>query len=124
MLFPSENRAGETIMVVDFRHGLARVAEAAKLDPSRITAKTFRHTYTAARLQSLDNGEPVSLYTVQRELGWGSLAMVERVYGHLGQTRDRTEGVVYLPTPKQGQWQGQTTGAGRRPPTEAPPETP
>jgi len=97
LLFPSTNRAGATIMVRDFRKALAVVAKAAKLDTARITPKVFRHTYCAARLQSLDNGQPVSAWTVKTELGHGSLAMVERVYGHLGQTRDRTEGVEYLP---------------------------
>jgi len=97
LLFPTTNRAGETVMVRDFRKALATIAKAAKLDPARITPKTFRHTYCAARLQSLDGGSPVSAWTVKAELGHGSLAMVERVYGHLGQVRDRTEGVEYLP---------------------------
>jgi len=53
------------------------------------------HTYTAARLQSLDGGAPVSEYTVARELGHGGHAMIRRVYGHLGQVRHRSEHVEY-----------------------------
>jgi integrase len=56
----------------------------------------FRHTYTAMRLQTLDNGAPVSLFTVARELGHGSVALIEQTYGHLlkqraGQRLDRVE---------------------------------
>lgn len=55
----------------------------------------FRHTYCAARLQSLDQGAPVSVFTVARELGHGGDALVKRVYGHLGQVRHRAEQVEY-----------------------------
>ena len=55
----------------------------------------FRHTYCAARLQTLDTGAPVSTYTVAREMGHGGEAMVRRVYGHLGQVRHRAEIVEY-----------------------------
>ncbi len=55
----------------------------------------FRHTYCAARLQTLDRGAPVSLYTVSRELGHGSEEMVRRVYSHLGSVRHRSDVVEY-----------------------------
>lgn len=55
----------------------------------------FRHTWTAARLQTLDQGAPVSLYTVSRELGHGSEEMVKRVYAHLGTVRHRSEVVEF-----------------------------
>jgi integrase len=55
----------------------------------------FRHTYCAARLQTLDQGAPVSLFTVAKELGHGGEAMVRRVYGHLGQVRHRGAQVEY-----------------------------
>ena len=55
----------------------------------------FRHTYCATRLQTLDHGAPVSPYTVSRELGHGSTAMVERVYSHLGTIRHRSEAVEF-----------------------------
>ncbi len=102
LLFPTTNGAGETVMVSDFRKALATIAKAANLDPVRVTPKVFRHTYCAARLQSLDGGSPVSAWTVKAELGHGSLAMVERVYGHLGQVRSRTQGVEYLPKVPEG----------------------
>ena len=55
----------------------------------------FRHTYCCARLQCLDNGAPVSPFTVARELGHGGEAMVRRVYGHLGTVRHRSEALEY-----------------------------
>ncbi len=55
----------------------------------------FRHTYCAARLQTVDQGAPVSPFTVSRELRHGSFAMVQRVYGHLGQVRHRSDVVEY-----------------------------
>ncbi|HEV7596128.1 MAG TPA: hypothetical protein VGO33_14115, partial [Gemmatimonadaceae bacterium] len=61
----------------------------------RVTPQTLRVTYCAARLQSLDNGHPVAMFTVQKEMGHGSLDMIQRVYGRLGQFRPRTEGVSY-----------------------------
>ena len=62
----------------------------------------FRHTYCAARLQTLDRGAPVSTYTVARELGHSSEAMVRRVYAHLGQVRHRSEVVEYRAAPRAG----------------------
>src|SRR5213078_2654298 len=50
----------------------------------------FRHNYCAARLQTVDQGAPVSTYTVAREMGHGGEAMVRKVYGHLGQVRHRS----------------------------------
>ena len=47
------------------------------------------------RLQTLDRGAPVSLYTVSRELGHGSEEMVRRVYAHLGDVRHRSEVVEF-----------------------------
>ena len=60
-----------------------------------LRTKAFRHTYCAARLQTLDQGAPVSTYTVARELGHESEAMVRRVYAHLGEIRHRSEVVEY-----------------------------
>jgi integrase len=63
----------------------------------RSTVKThmLRHTFTAARLQTLDRGAPVSTYAVARELGHGGDALVKRIYGHLGELRHRAEVVEY-----------------------------
>jgi integrase len=55
----------------------------------------FRHTYCAARLQTLDGGAPVLLFTVSRERGHTLPAMVQRVYSHLGSVRHRSEFVEY-----------------------------
>jgi hypothetical protein len=60
--------------------------------PPELRSKAFRHTY--ARLQSLDRGAPVSIYTVARELGHGSSEMVERIYAHLGDVRHRALGTL------------------------------
>jgi integrase len=60
-----------------------------------VRTKALRHTYCAARLQTLDGGAPVSIYTVSRELGHTSPAMVQRVYSHLGTVRHRSEVVEY-----------------------------
>jgi integrase len=54
-----------------------------------------RHTYTAARLQTLDRGHPVSPFTVARELGHGGDALIRRVYGHLGEVRHRSNVVEF-----------------------------
>lgn len=43
----------------------------------------------------LDQGGPVSAYTVAKELGHGSVAMVERVYSNLGAVRHRAEAVEF-----------------------------
>jgi len=55
----------------------------------------FRHTYCAARLQTLDRGAPVAVDTVRRELGHGSGELVEKVYGHLGEVRHRADVVEF-----------------------------
>jgi integrase len=63
--------------------------------PGEIRTKMFRHSYCAARLQTLDNGQAVSTFTVARELGHGGDALVRRVYGHLGDVRHRSEVVEF-----------------------------
>jgi integrase len=94
LLFPSY-RTGEEAMVTDFHKLLDAVAERAGWKPGEIRSKMFRHTYCAARLQTLDRGAPVSVYTVAREMGHGGESMVRRVYGHLGQVRHRANVVEY-----------------------------
>ncbi len=61
----------------------------------RVTPKTFRHTYTAVRLQTTDNGKPVSVWQVACELGHGDTNLIERTYGHLLGVRDRSTVVRY-----------------------------
>ena len=46
-------------------------------------------------MQTLDNGAPVSPFTVMRELGHSSLKMIEDVYGHLQDERHRSDVVEY-----------------------------
>jgi hypothetical protein len=93
-LFPSPWAPGEQ-MIEDFRDLLDLVAVRAGFEAGEIRTKAFRHTYCAARLQTLDQGAPVSTYTVARELGHESEAMVRRVYAHLGMIRHRSEVVEY-----------------------------
>lgn len=93
LLFPSYV-GGQEAMPVDFRKLIDAVATRAGWHAGEITSKIFRHTYSAARLQTLDHGAPVSVYTVAKELGHGE-AMVRRVYGHLGTVHHRSEVVEY-----------------------------
>jgi integrase len=94
LLFPSY-RTGEEAMLTDFRKLLDAVAVRAGWKAGEIRSKLFRHTYCAARLQTVDQGAPVSTYSVAREMGHGGEAMVRKVYGHLGQVRHRAEAVEY-----------------------------
>lgn len=97
LLFPSVRTNGEDdeSMTTDVRKLLDAVAGRCGWREGEIRTRRFRHTYCAARIQTLDNGAPVSLYTVARELGHGGLALVHRVYSHLGEVRHRSEVVEY-----------------------------
>lgn len=79
------------------RRALERALEKAEID-KHVTNHTFRHTYAAARIQTLDGGEPVSLYTVARELGHSGTDQLERTYGHLMDVRVRLPHVEYRET--------------------------
>jgi len=94
LLFPSYKARSEQ-PITDIRRSLDTIAERAGWKPGEIRSKAFRHTYCAARLQTLDRGAPVSQWTVARELGHGGTQLVDRVYGHLGQVRHRSEVVEY-----------------------------
>jgi integrase len=94
LLFPSFG-AGKEAMRTDTRKLLDHVAKRAGWKAGEVRAKMFRYTYCAARLQTLDHGAPVSPYTVARELGHSSTAMVEKVYSHLGTLRHRSDVVEY-----------------------------
>ncbi len=91
LLFPA-NHGG---MRPEVRKLLDRLGERAGWKAGEIRSKMCRHTYCAARLQTLDHGAPVGPYTVARELGHGSTAMVEKVYSHLGTLRHRSAAVEY-----------------------------
>lgn len=92
LLFPSPRTGG---MITDVRKAVDAIAVRAGWVAGEIRPKMFRHTYCAARLQSLDHGAPISPYTVGKELGHGGTALVERVYGHLGTVRHRSEVLEY-----------------------------
>lgn len=94
LLFPSFRTGAET-MLTDVRKLLDAVAVRAGWKAGELTPKIFRHTYASARLQTLDRGAPVSVFTVSRELGHGSEALVKRIYGHLGTVRHRARAVEY-----------------------------
>jgi integrase len=94
LLFPSFV-TGTEAMLVDVRRLMDRIAVRAGWKAGELGTRVFRHTFTAARLQTLDRGAPVSLYTVSRELGHGSEDMVRRVYAHLGTVRHRSEVVEF-----------------------------
>lgn len=89
-------RSGRTGgMIWDTRKALDIVARRAGLEEGRIRPHLFRHTYTAARLQTTDGGVPVSVYQVSRELGHASTRTTERIYAHLGEIRHRSEHVEF-----------------------------
>jgi integrase len=93
LLFPGAN--GPATMLTDFRKALDAAARLAGIRAGRMRTKVFRVTWVSARLQCMDNGAPISPFTVAREAGHGSLAMVQRVYGRLGKVRQRREHVEY-----------------------------
>jgi integrase len=131
LLFPSP--AGADAMLTSFRKVLDQVAIATGFweyvqtpagelvkdrdgEPRRrgtVRTKMFRHTYCAARVQTLDQGAPVSIYTVGRELGHGGDSLVRRVYGHLGQVRHRSEAVEYRIEQHRGRLEERLTRLGR-----------
>jgi integrase len=94
LIFPS-SRTSEESLITDTRRALDAAGETAGWDSGEIRTKIFRHSYCAARLQTLDGGHPVAQWTVGREMGHGGTQLVERVYGHLGDVRHRSEVVEY-----------------------------
>ena len=82
-------------MLTDCRKLLDAVGARVGFSPRELNLYDFRHTYCAARLQTLDSGAPVSPYTVGQELGHGGDSLVRRVYGHLGTVRHRASVVEY-----------------------------
>jgi integrase len=94
LLFPSF-ASGQEAPLRETRRLLDRIAQRIGWKRGEIRHRLFRHTYCAARLQTLDHGAPVSMYAVSRELGHGSEDMVRRVYSHLGTVRHRSEVVEF-----------------------------
>jgi integrase len=94
LLFPSY-ATGEEGMLTDMRKVLDAIGKRVGFKAGDLRLYQFRHTYCAARLQTLDGDAPVSPYTVGRELGHGGASLVNRVYAHLGQVRHRALAVEY-----------------------------
>jgi integrase len=92
VLFPSPRTGG---MIHDIRTALDRIAESAGWKEGEIRPHALRHTFCAHRLQCLDKGAPISPYTVGKQLGHGGSNLVERIYGHLGNVRLRSEHLEY-----------------------------
>lgn len=91
LLFPSHLDRG---ILEDVSHALATAVEKAEVK-KRVTHHTLRHTYAAVRLQTVDAGEPVALFTVARELGHAGTKQVERTYGHVLESRVRLSKVRF-----------------------------
>jgi integrase len=92
LLFPSPV-TGQ--MIKDWRKTLDRIAVRAGFPKGSVRTKAFRHSYASARLQTVENGAPVAIWTVSRELGHGSDSMLRTIYGHLGQIRHRSQVLEY-----------------------------
>lgn len=92
LLFPSP-RTGKALK--DARKLLDAIGAPIGIKRREMNMYVARHTYTAARLQTLDRGQPVAKYTVAQELGHGGTRLVDRVYGHLGRVRHRAAVVEY-----------------------------
>ena len=90
LLFPSY-RTGQEAMIRDTRKLLDAVSVRCGYPEGEIHLYSFRHSFTAAALQLTDRGAPISPYTVGKYLGHGGPALVNRVYGHLGDVRHRSE---------------------------------
>lgn len=91
LLFPSHMGGG---MLGDMRHALTTAANKAEIG-KHVTHHTLRHTYAAVRLQTVDAGEAVALYTVARELGHAGTKQIERTYGHVLERRVRLSEVRF-----------------------------
>ena len=70
-------------MIVSLERALDTIGERAGFPAGHVRLHMLRHTYTAARIQTLDRGVPIALYSVARELGHSGTDMIEDRYGHL-----------------------------------------
>jgi integrase len=91
LLFPAFLKGQEAMLDNIPRKSLNAIAKRAGWKSGEITSKWFRRTYASARLQTVEHGAWVSPFTVAKELGHGSLAMVMKIYGQLGQFRHRSK---------------------------------
>ncbi|MGH8545420.1 MAG: tyrosine-type recombinase/integrase [Gammaproteobacteria bacterium] len=93
LLFPGP----EGRMIGDLDKQLDVIAARCDWQVGEIRSRMFRHTYCSARLQTTDAGAAVSPFVVAKELGHGGMALVNRVYGHVGEIRQRSSVVEYFP---------------------------
>ena len=94
MLFPSHRHESER-MPDNIDRQLDRIGDQATIVKPRLHA--FRHSYTAARLQTLEHRAPVHIWQIASELDHQSTAMIEKRFGHLAKVTDRKELVEFLP---------------------------
>jgi integrase len=93
LLFPGPDGR----MIGDLDKQLDAIAARCGWQSGEIRSRAFRHTYCAARLMCTDNGAAISPFVVAKELGHGGMALVNKVYGHLGEVRQRSAVVEYWP---------------------------
>lgn len=105
LVFPSPSSGGP---IKDIRGSLQRACKLAGIEKN-VTAHTLRHTYAATRVQTLDNGEPVSPFVVAAEMGHQSTKMIETHYRHLAERRNRLPVVEYRLPPSSAGDTGDTS---------------
>jgi integrase len=79
LLFPSPKSPGRPVK--NIKRLVAELSLRIGYDGT-LTPKVFRHTYCAARLQTITGGRPVPRLQVAHELGHQKTDMVDRVYSH------------------------------------------
>lgn len=72
-----------------------RIAEELGWPRNLVRLGVFRVTYASARVQTLDNGAPISIWTVQQEMGHATIEMLKDVYVRIGTIRRRGTEVAY-----------------------------
>ncbi|MEE8191735.1 MAG: hypothetical protein V3T74_03260 [Gemmatimonadales bacterium] len=91
-------------MLDKINKSLDGVGKLADMAPGELRTRIFRHTYCAARLQTVERVQlqdgsvelvPMDPCAVGRELGHGGGALVNRIYGHTGRARHRSLVVEY-----------------------------
>lgn len=92
LLFPSARTGG---LIHDVRKALDEIGKRVEFGEAEIRTKVFRHTFCAAALQLTEGGAAISPYTVAKWMGHGGRSLVDRVYGHLGEIRHRSEEVEF-----------------------------
>ena len=81
-------------MYIDVRGGMEGAGERAEIG-KEVSWNTLRHTYASLRLQTVDNGAPISPFRVAKELGHKGLTMIFEHYGHVLESPQRLEMIEY-----------------------------